>query len=123
MTTPTRPREARDASSEHEPVSLPGLEEFTDADDTQAELPVPAALTFEQPLPADRFFKQGLGNNNTMIFKKKEFLDRALVRKALLSGQSDLKLSRVVDLYHHVSTKDGKRRKIRPSLAQAWGAS
>ena len=110
---------------EHRPVEVPAtgadVEELSNA----PEEPIEKAMTFEELTPADRFFLKGLGLDNAMISQDKRFHDRALVRRVLLAGPSELKLSRVVDLYHIVETgdKDTKRRKIRLPQSQAQPVS
>ena len=109
--SPTGPVE-----QDYEPVIVPDEPEDGRADEDME--PQAPPLTFSQ-LPSD-FFKQGLGEDNAMIFKDDTFQDRLLVYKVLLSGQSKLKLARIVDLYNHVDINDsGKHRKIRPSQGQA----
>ena len=111
--------EAAVEEPDHQPVPVPLAE--TEPEDERAEDVSEAALTFDQLLPEEQFFQRGLGEGDAMIFDDGKFKDQALLRKVLLSGQSELKLSRVVDLYHHVDSTDAKRRKVRPRLAQAGG--
>ncbi|CAK9109496.1 unnamed protein product, partial [Durusdinium trenchii] len=116
--------EAAVEEPDHQPVPVPLAE--TEPEDERAEDVSEAALTFDQLLPEEQFFQRGLGEGDAMIFDDGKFKDQALLRKVLLSGQSELKLSRVVDLYHHVDSTDAKRRKVRPRLAQVkevWGAA
>ena len=81
-----------------------------------------AALTFDQLLPEEQFFQQGLGEGDAMIFDDGKFKDQALLRKVLLSGQRELKLSRVADLYHHVDSTDAKRSMLRVRVRSAFAA-
>lgn len=113
------PEPAEVAEAAHEPVELVTWSALEIPDDDVGPDEVP--LTFAKLPSQSALFKQGLGKDNAMIFRDALFQDRLLVQKVLLSGQSRFKLARVVDLYHHVDTtrSDSKRRKIRPSQAQA----
>lgn len=113
------PAPAASVEADHHPMDLPDLS--MDTHESGDAGPGESPLTFAE-LPSDGdFFKTGLGQDDAMIFQK-DFQDRVLVQKVLLGGQSELKLSRIVDLYHHVESADGKRRKVRPGQAQAWTA-
>ncbi|CAK9072015.1 DUF3510 domain-containing protein [Durusdinium trenchii] len=95
----TQPCPALHTDEASVPVAEAAVEE--PPEDERAEDVSEAALTFDQLLPEEQFFQRGLGEGDAMIFDDSKFKDQALLRKVLLSGQSELKLSRVVDLYHH----------------------
>ena len=87
-----------------------------------SEEPLPTILSWRDILPEEPFFKKGLADNDEMVFPS-PLQDRQLLRKILLHGGSELKVSKLVDLYHVVQTtgtgKDKKRKKVRPAIAKA----
>ena len=82
-------------------------------------MPAPVPLKFSDLEAPETFFAKGFGNNNSMLLASPDGLlkDRELVQKLLLLGRSEIKMSKVVDVYHVVKRVDGKRRKARPSQA------
>ena len=83
---------------------------------------MPTILSWRDILPEETFFKKGLAENDEMLFPF-PLQDRQLLRKILLHGGSEFKLSKLVDLYHVVQStgagKDKKRKKVRPTIAKA----
>ena len=88
-------------------------------EDNSGEMPAPVPLKFSDLEAPETFFAKGFGNNNSMLLASPDGLlkDRELVQKLLLLGRSEIKMSKVVDVYHVVKRVDGKRRKARPSQA------
>ena len=82
-------------------------------------MPAPVPLKFSDLEAPETFFAKGFGNNNSMLLASPDGLlkDRELVQKLLLLGRSEIKMSKIVDVYHVVKRVDGKRRKARPSQA------
>ena len=82
-------------------------------------MPAPVPLQFSDLEAPETFFAKGFGNNDSMLLASPDGLlkDRELVRKLLLLGRSEIKLSKVVDIYHIVKQVAGKRRKARPGQA------
>jgi len=61
-------------------------------------------------------FEKGFGDNDSMLLSQDGVLkDRELLKKLLLLGRNDIKMSKVVDAYHVVQKDGGKRRKTRPT--------
>lgn len=85
--------------------------------------PLPTTLTWKDVLPEESFFTKGLADNGSMVFGPGVLQDRALLRKILLNGASQLKPGKLVDLYHVVqfegTGKDKRRKKVRPTIAKA----
>ena len=99
LSTPTCRRLWQEAASGASPAQLPL--KFSD-------LEAPAA-----------FFAKGFGNNGCMLLASKDGLlkDHELLQKLLLLGRSEIKLSKVVDVYQVVKQVGDKRRIARPSQA------
>lgn len=97
-------------------------QDSADNHEAASDEPLPTILKWRDILAEEPFFKKGLADNDAMIFPS-PLQDRQLLRKILLHGGSEFKLTKLVDFYHVLQItgtgKDKRRKKIRPAIAKA----
>ncbi|CAJ1454493.1 unnamed protein product [Effrenium voratum] len=117
--------------AEHVPVDVP-LADLQEDEELWQEaasgaLPAQLPLKFSDLEAPAAFFAKGFGNNGSMLLASKDGLlkDRELLQKLLLLGRSEIKLPKVVDVYHVVKQVGDKRRKGGDTtvILRAWSSN